>query len=184
MTLIVQLEFGPMVPLLRTTDVPPPLAVTEPPQVLFRFTGLARKTLAGRLSVSETWVKVLPCSLFVITMESWLVCPAHIVLELKLLLIEGTGLPVTFKVALAGVVFVMFVPPPVDVSSPAGIVLMRFPTVVDVTLIDTVHDPRVVPDWAGTVPPLKDKAVPPAGALTEPPQELVKPTGLAIVRPG
>ena len=105
-------------------------------------------------------------------------------LGLKLLLTEGVGVPVTFKVALAGVVLVMFVPPPVEVRAPAGIVLMRFPAVVEVTLIDTVHDPGVAPDWAGTVPPLKDKVVEPGAALTEPPQVLVKPAGLAIERPG
>jgi hypothetical protein len=55
---------------------------------------------------------------------------------------------------------------------------------MEVTLIDTVHDPGVVPDCAGTVPPLRDKVVPPAGALTVPPQVLVKPAGLAMVRPG
>ena len=86
--------------------------------------------------------------------------------------------------ALAGVVFVMFTPPPVEVNAPAGIVLIRFPVVVEVTLIDTVHDPGVTPVWAGTVPPLSDKVVDPATAVTEPPQVLVRPTGLAMESPG
>lgn len=103
---------------------------------------------------------------------------------LKLLLTEGVGLPVTFRVALAGVVLLMFTPPPVELNAPAGMVLIKFPTVAEVTLIDTVHDPGVVPDCEGTIPPLKDKLVPPAGALTEPLQELVNPTGLAMARPG
>ncbi len=105
-------------------------------------------------------------------------------LGLKLLLTEGIGFPVTFNVALAGVVLLMFVPPPVELNAPAGIVLIKFPTVLEVTLIETVHDPGVAPDCAGTVPPDKDKVVPPAAALTEPPQVLVNPTGLAIVKPG
>jgi hypothetical protein len=33
------------------------------------------------------------------------------------------------------------------------------------------------------VPPLSEKLVPPAVALTEPPQEFVSPTGLAMTRP-
>src|SRR5512142_2500859 len=110
-------------------------------------------------------------------MESSLTPPAQIVLGLKLLLTEGVAAAVTFSVALAGVVLEIFVPPPVELNAPAGIVLMRFPAVVEVTLIETVHDPGVVPDCAGTVPPLRDKAVPPTGALTEPPQLLVRPTG-------
>ena len=93
-------------------------------------------------------------------------------------------MPVTFRVALAGVVLEIFAPPPVALNSPAGMVLMKFPAVVEVTLMDTVHDPGVVPDCAGTVPPLRAKLVPPAEAFTEPPQLFVKPTGLAMVRPG
>jgi hypothetical protein len=49
-------------PLLRVTVVPPLAAVTEaePPQpVNVGETGLARKTLAGRLSVREAWVRVV-----------------------------------------------------------------------------------------------------------------------------
>ena len=94
-------------------------------------------------------------------------------------------MPVTFKVALAGVVLVMVVPPPVEESSPAGILLMRFPGVVEVTSIDTVHDPGVPDgDCSGTVPPVKDNVVPPGEAATEPPQVLIKFTGSAMMRPG
>ena len=78
----------------------------------------------------------------------------------------------------------MIVPSPVEVSAPAGMVLIRFPAVVEVTLIETVHDPGVMPSWAGTVAPFTDKVVEPAAAVTEPPQELVNPTGLAMLRPG
>jgi hypothetical protein len=96
---------------------------------------------------------------------------------LKLLLTDGAVVPVTFRVALAGLVLVMFVPPPVDVRAPTGIVLIRLPGVVEVTLMDTVHLPAVVPVWAGTVPPLREKVDEPAVAVTEPPQVLpVTPT--------
>ena len=54
--------------------------------------------------------------------------------------------PVTFKVALAGEVFVIMLPTPMDVNASDGSVLMRFPGVVDVTSIATVHDPGVMPD--------------------------------------
>jgi|SRR5687767_9475815 hypothetical protein len=106
------------------------------------------------------------------------------VLELKLLFTEGLRVPATFKVALAGLVFVIVVPSPVEVNAPAGMVLIRFPGVVEVTLIETVHDPGVIPSWAGTVAPFTEKVVEPAAAVTEPPQELIKPTGLAMARPG
>jgi len=93
------------------------------------------------------------------------------------LLTEGTPAAVTFKVALAGLVLLMFVPPPVELKAPTGIVLILVPAVVEVTLTDTVHDPGVDPDWAGTVPPLKEMVVEPAAAVTVPPQVfVVKPT--------
>jgi hypothetical protein len=184
---IIHEELGVIVPLVRVIVVPPLTAVREaeaPHPDKFGETGLARKTPAGRVSVNETWVKLLPGSLFAIIIESWLVCPARIVPGLKLLVMLGAGLPETFNVALAGVVFVMLTPPPVELNAPAGMVLMRLPVVVAVILIDTVHEPGVGPDCAGTVPPLSDTVVPPAAALTEPPQELVTPTGLAMIRPG
>jgi hypothetical protein len=66
----------------------------------------------------------------------------------------------------------MDVPPPVELKAPTGIVLILVPAVAAVTLTETVHDPGVDPDWAGTVPPLKDMVVEPAGAVTVPPQVL------------
>lgn len=92
MTVIVQVEFGAILPLFKVTVVPPLTAVSvaEPPHpVNVEETGLARKTLAGRLSVSVAWVRDLLDSLFLITMESWLTCPAQIVPGLKLLVTEG-----------------------------------------------------------------------------------------------
>src|SRR6266498_3333290 len=125
---MVQVELGAMLPFVKEIAPAPATGagvnVGEPHPELNTAAGLARKTLAGRLSVSETCVRVLPSSLFVITMDSWLVAPANIVPGLKLLPIEGVGDLVTFNVALAGVVFVMFMPlGPVEVSALRGIVL-------------------------------------------------------------
>ena len=93
------------------------------------------------------------------------------------MLTVGVPAAVTFRVALAGLVLLMFVPPPVALKAPIGIVLILLPGDVEVTLTDTVHDPGVVPAWAGTVPPLREMLVEPAGAVTVPPQELdVTPT--------
>ena len=187
LTVIVQVELGAIVPLFNDTDAPPGTAVNKadaPQPVNVGETGLAKKTSVGRLSVSDTCVKVVLGSLFLITMESWLVPPAQIVPGLKLLLMEGLGLPATFKVALAWLVLVMLEPSPVEVNAPAGMVLIMFPAVVEVTLIETVHDPGVIPSWAGTVPPLNEKLVEAATAVTVPPQELVNPTGLAMASPG
>lgn len=83
---------------------------------------------------------------------------------------EGTPAAVTFRVALAGLVLLMEVPPPVELKAPIGIVLILVPAVAAVTLTDTVQDPGVDPVWAGTVPPLKEMVVEPAGAVTVPPQ--------------
>ena len=187
LTRIVQAEIGVIVALLSVIEVPPLAALNEavaPQPVKLEETGFARKTLAGRVSVSDTPVRVMVCALLRITMDSWLISPAHIVLELKLLFMVGGRTPTTFKVALAGDVLVMGSPSPVEVNAPAGSVLIRFPGVFDVTSIATVQDPGVIPDRAGTVPPVNDRVVPPATAVTLPPQLLLKFTGLAIKRPG
>lgn len=98
-------------------------------------------------------------------------------LGLKLLLTEGAPGATTVSVALAGVVFVMVVPPPVEFRAFAGMLLTRMPGVVDVTLIDTVHEPGVLPVWAGTVPPVNRIVPEPAAAVTVPPHVLeVTPT--------
>ena len=60
--MIVQVELGVIVPLISDTDVPRLAAVNEaeaPQPVNVGETGLARKTSIGRLSVSETRVKVV-----------------------------------------------------------------------------------------------------------------------------
>ena len=102
------------------------------------------------------------------------------VLGAKLLFKAGDWMELTRKVALAGVVLVMMFPPPVEVSAPAGIVLIRGPGVAEVTFTDTVHEPGVTPLWAGTVPPLNEKVVLPGTATTEPPQVFEILTGFAI----
>ena len=70
---MLQLEPGAIVPLFRVTDVPPLTAVNEaepPHPVNVGETGLARKTLAGRLSTSEAWDRVVLGWLFVMKIES------------------------------------------------------------------------------------------------------------------
>lgn len=150
LTLIMQDELGAIVPPVIEIDVPPAAGVGEklgePHPDVVTLGGLARTTLAGRLSVMEACVRLLPDSLLVITMESWLVCPAQMVLGLKLLLTVGSGLPATFNVALAGVVLVIFMfPGPEALNARAGIVLIMLPELMEVTLTDTVHEPGVAP---------------------------------------
>lgn len=149
LTWIVQVEFGRIVPLFKVTEVPPPTALTEaeaPQPVNVGAGGLARKTLVGRLSVSEACVNVRLESVLVITMLKRLVCPTHTVFGLKLLLTVGVPAGLTRSVALAGVVFVMITPPPsVAVKAPAGMVLIRLPSVVEVTLISTKQAPGFAP---------------------------------------
>ena len=74
-------------------------------------------------------------------------------------------------------------PLPLDDSAFLGIVLIKFPIVVDVTSMPTVQDPGVGPVCAGTVPPLSERVVPPLCAETVPPQEFETFTGLAIKIP-
>ena len=90
----------------------------------------------------------------------------------------------TVNVALAGVVLVIETPPPVELNALAGIVLIRFPAVVEVTSTPTVHSPGVTPTCAGTVPPLNDKVVDPGTAVTLPPQVLETFAGFAMDKPG
>lgn len=188
LTVIMQDELGAILPLSSLTDAPPPTPVREaeaPHPERDVSSGSARKTPGGRLSVSEAWVRVVSDELLRITTVNKLVPPAHMVLGLKLLVTEGPGIPLTLRLALAGVVLVIEMPPgPVEFNVSAGIRLIRVSATVEVTLIVTVHDPGVEPAWAGTVPPLREKLVPPGGAVTEPPQELVKSTGSAMVSPG
>lgn len=106
------------------------------------------------------------------------------VLAAKLLFKVGAWMELTRKVALAGVVLVMVPPSPDDVSAPAGIVLIKFPGVVEVTSTDTVHEPGVNWVWAGTVPWLNEKVVAPGTAATEPPQVVKALTGSAMRMPG
>ena len=56
MTVIVQVEFGAIVPLFSVTEVLPPAVTDAEPPHPFKVgeKGVARKTLAGRVSGSET----------------------------------------------------------------------------------------------------------------------------------
>ena len=141
-------------------------------------------TLAGRVSVRLVCVSALFGSVLTKLMVSTLFAPAQMVFALKFLFTEGGKTVVTCRVALAGVVFATKFPRlSVAVEPPAGMVLMRLPAVVDVISTATVQDPFVL-TLAGTVPPLKEMLVPPATALTEPPQSLDRFTGLARLIPG
>ena len=96
----------------------------------------------------------------------------------------GGRIAPTRSVALAGVVFVTVPPSPLELSEPIGIVLIRFPGVVEVTFTPTVHDPGVTPTCGGTVPPANDNVVEPGTAVTVPPHVFETSGGFAILIPG
>lgn len=201
-TLILQVAPGKMEPLFKVTEIcpeakatpPGPVRVAEPPQLSNDgVTGLAKTNGLGRLSVTVVWVNVVVGSLLIMLIVSWLACPTQIVFGAKLLFNEGGNTAETCSVALAGSVLVILtgVPPssPTEVNSPGGMVLIRLPGVVDVTVNDTVHSPGTAPTWAGTVPPFNLKYVAPGASATKessvtvPPQVLDKLIGFATVMP-
>jgi hypothetical protein len=189
LTLTTQFGLGAIVALLSVNEDPPGTAVkvAEGPQFdneLDGKGGFAMTTLAGKLSVMDAPVKSPLGALLLIVTLSTLTSPTKTVFGEKDLLTEGGLTPTTVNVALAGVVLVIETPPPVELNSPAGIVLIKLPMVVEVTSIATVHSPGVMPTWAGTVPPLSDKVVVPGTAVTLPPQELEMFAGFAIDNPG
>jgi len=180
---------GVTVALFKVTVFPPGFATSEAdaPQFCRAFAGragLAIATFAGRLSVNEVPVSERFGFVLSIVIVNMLVCPTHIVLGENDLFIVGDWTPMTVSVALAGVVFVMETPPPVELNALAGIVLIKLPTVVEVTSIPTVHSPGVIPTCAGTVPPLSDNVVVPGAAVTAPPHVLDIFAGFAIDNPG
>jgi hypothetical protein len=184
-----QSELGATVALLKVIELPPGVAasVADPPQFCREFAGkagFASTTFAGRLSVSDVWVNVVDAEVLFIVIVSTLVSPTQDVLGENDLCTVGDWTPVTIRVALAGVVLVIDTPPPVELNALAGIVLILFPAVVDVTAIPTVHSPGVTPTCGGTVPPLSEKVVDPGAAVTLPPQEFEILAGLAIDNPG
>ena len=81
---------------------------------------------------------------------------------------EGGVIVSTKSVALEGEVLPMVNDPPmaVDDNAPSGMVLIKLPALMEVTSTETVQEPGVPRFWAGTVPPVRDKVVPPATALT------------------
>jgi len=184
-----QLPLGAIVPLRSVIELPPAGAVSDadPPQFCKELAGKAGDaitTSVGKVSVRETWVNVPATLVLLIVIVSTLVSPIQIVLGTKDLVTVGAATPTTVTVALAGVVLVIDTPPPVELSALAGIVLIRLPRVVEVTLIPTVHSPGVAPTCAGTVPPLSDKVVVPGTAVTVPLQVLETLEGFAINKPG
>lgn len=187
-TLTTQLRLGEMVALLNVNEVAPGLALklAEDPQFESEFAGnggFAITTLAGKLSVMDAPVKLPLGELLLIVTLKTLVSPTNIVFGEKDLFTDGGLTPITVNVALAGVVLVIETPPPVELNSLAGIVLIRLPIEVEVTLMPTVQSPGVIPTCAGTVPPFNDKVVVPGTAVTLPPQLLEMFAGFAIVNP-
>jgi hypothetical protein len=183
------LGLGVRVALLKEIDVSPGVAVSEAeaPQPTRGFAGpggLAIIRLAGKSSVRETCVKEALESLLFIDMSKRLTSPTNIVLGEKDLFTDGVTTPRTVKVALAGVVFVIETFPPVELNSFAGMVLIRFPGVVDVTSIPTVHCPGVIPTCWGTVPPFNASVVVPGLAVMLPLHVLETLAGEAINNPG
>ena len=181
------MEFAGMSELLKVTDELPLTAANEAELPQFdnaEATGLASTRLAGNASVSAACVSAVVRSLFLMRIVNWLVCPIKMVLGEKRLFNVGARMTLTCNVALAGVVLVIVPPAPEEVSAPAGIVLIRFPDVVEVTSTETVHEPGVTAVWAGTVPPLNEKVVPPGTVVTLPPQVVEALAGLAMRIPG
>jgi hypothetical protein len=171
------------------TELPPGVALTvaDPPQFCKAFpgkAGFATATFVGKVSVIDTWFKGITALVLLIVIASTLVAPTQIVLGAKALVTVGDATPTAVTVALAGVVFVIVTPPPVELNALAGMVLIKFPRVFEVTLIPTVHSPGVAPTCAGTEPPLIDKVVVPGTAVTVPPQVLDMLAGFATDKPG
>ena len=156
------------VALLRVTEleVVPTLPL---PQLLWEaLAGLAMVTPPGRLSVRNIFVNALG-SLLVMMMVIRLLSPAQMVLGMKVLLTPGGVIVRTSRVALAGVVLAASspepAPVPVAVEAPAPMVLIRLPGVIELTFTTRTQEP-LVPDLAGTVPPLTAMVVPPGLAVT------------------
>ena len=184
-TVMEQVDAGAMLPLDKVMLVLSSLAVNEaeaPQPDMAGENGSARKTFVGRESVRDAWVRVVLGRLFLMVIVSRLVPPAQMVDGLKLFPTSGVVVPSTFRVALAGLVLLIFVPPPVELRAPTGIVLIRLPLVSEDTLTVTVHEPGIEPDCGGTVPPVSVMVV--AVVDTVPPQLLVIPGGLATRKPG
>ena len=141
-----QFKFGVTVALVKLTVLPPATAFSTaaPPQFVKGVPpngGLARTTFAGKVSVNEVPVRSVSVSLLLIVMVRVLTSPMDIVFGANPLLSVGGVTATTVNVALAGVVLeiVTTVPLsfPLALKLSAGMVLMRFPAVVDVTLIST-----------------------------------------------
>ena len=193
-TWITQFRLEATVALFNVIDVPPGFAinVAEGPQFSSAFTGVAGsaiKTPDGNWSVRDAPVRGAAGLVLLILIVSTLVSPTNTVFGENDLLIEGEAMPIMVRVALDGLVFVIETTPPefncpVERNSLAGIVLIRLPTVVDVTSMETVQSPGVPSTCGGTVPPLNDSMVVPGTAVTLPPQELEIFAWFAIDNPG
>ena len=151
-----QFEFRAIVPLFNEMAVSPAAnagpprveeSVPAPHPVRLAVSGVATTTPVGSVSVNVVLVNAAFKSLLRIVIVSVLNCPTKIVLGANPLLTEGGWTATTLRVALAGVVFVIetgvggiFVSSGSivkDDNSLAGMVLMRLPGVVEVTLTST-----------------------------------------------
>lgn len=130
-------------PLFNLTEVPsgasapPPELVNVlpiPQPVNVGVTGLARMMFVGSASVMLTPVSEKLTSLFVIKMVSWLVCPAMMVFGANDLFNVGGVMAVTASVAVPNW---MFDSPSALLIAPTGILLTRFPIVMEETSIQT-----------------------------------------------
>lgn len=112
-----------------------------PQLVTTAFTGVANWSPLGSVSVYDTPVKFVSTSLLLTRISSRLASPTNIVFGLKDLLSEGGDTAITVIVALAGEVFVITTGVPPSLPSAfkllAGIVLIRFPEVIEDTLTST-----------------------------------------------
>lgn len=183
-TLIVQVPAVMPVPAgiappVKVTVVPPGVAVTTPPQVETALGVAAITTPGGKVSVSgavKVATRVFGLDKVIVSVE---IPPAVIEAGLKALLTVGGmggGGGTTVKVALAAPLLL----PLLVCKAPAGSVLVKVPLAAAVTLTVTVQVPGAPP---GIAPPVKVIVLPPAGAVSTPPQVVLAFGVAAITRP-
>lgn len=157
----------------KLTVPEPATAVGVPPQVLFRLLGVATTIPAGRVSENATPVSATAFAAGLVMVKLRVETPlTAMVVGLKALAMEGGA--TTSMEADA----VPPVPPSVEVISP--VVLLCVPGAMPTTFTENVHEAEaasVAPDRFTTENP---ETVP---VVTVPVQVLVRPFGVAILRP-
>jgi hypothetical protein len=172
LTTIVQVLFGPMVPLLRLMVPEPATAVAVPPQELAKPFGDDTTNPAGKLSTNATPVRATVLAAGLVILNVRVVVPfTAIVLAPNAFVIDGGA--TTEMVAVAE----LPVPPSFDVTG--LVVLFCVPAAIPVTLTENVQL-----ELAASDAPLRLIDVPPAGAVIDPPSQLpAKPFGVETTRP-